>query len=899
MTMFFSRKKERTDLNELNAMYESLSKQLTPARGVATRNSALEQISLLKNGDKQCAKFFGDLKEARTTRLIPIALNDSKTGKTVSKIKPLALNTSNAAPLDNPLLAEDIRATILTGTISQLSSEQFDEARNHYSMLVDAQISKINQDPIIDLLIKSPAIMRNPALFDKTNELRNTIMRWNTIEEIRSIISGQQNMGYTEILHHTNKLRDDVNAFIRPALNGIASRLSDTSYTTHELVLENAESLAGPYKEALRSDGLITFEDLLQESYNCALPNDEVSAASAAALEHLTDKLFEQMYANALSHNPTVLARQAPSQEIKSIFDFLNQSVDWSSALPTSQMEQAMEDALVGLIASNKESQESLARSPRTLQTVTQQTVTQQTLYTEDFAVCDLKTAMDALNQKLNKIFGIQYLPTGAKIGESIVFGCYRTQDAASSQLNTPIATVLLSASSDRQHFAGSHRTISPAVVLEDGRTSGAVGHIKLGKQCASSLEAMPLEQGQSHQANSSTMLKVDDLVSLFHEFGHATANALTADTFNAEWMGNDLCADLTEMPSQLFELLMLDDDVLEQFIPEKDRYSDVGNNLKESIRKVALRGMGGIDYTGTSNNAVERMIQNGALHLALLKCLRKEKAPTVQDIQNAYGKVMEKHGAKTDGNAKGDANFIRQILGEMTSLYRPTYQYYWGELLAAHLKANLFDTANDPREAGKLLVSHIFANGGQTHWQGLQEIAPIELSTLSSPKNKAIQSVTKCLRADVELPDSSSTAEASDNSTTSSESQDSKPATTPLTLRHRKHWWQRFSVFRWLSAKMEQRRYRRIISDAPGLDEIARSSMIHSFHPPKFDLGHIKHTINTNPIPPKSTYVSPFQQRAEAKRIVQAIRQNKEENEPSLDPLYSYFLTKLIKQVA
>jgi thimet oligopeptidase len=202
-----------------------------------------------------------------------------------------------------------------------------------------------------------------------------------------------------------------------------------------------------------------------------------------------------------------------------------------------------------------------------------------------------------------------------------------------------------------------------------------------------------------SPQADRPSLLPHEDVVTLFHEFGHAMHAILTRAHY-ARFSGTSVPGDFVEAPSQMLENWAWDKKVLDSFAadyrdPSKKIPQTILNQLKAS--KLAVEG-----------TAYRRQLVFGLADLALHTQIHADNAAQAQPL-------ADKIAAETFFPEPPDTAWLAYFGHIMDGYDAGYYGYAWADAIAADM-ATVFEKAPDgffDREAGRRLREEIYAKGG------------------------------------------------------------------------------------------------------------------------------------------------------------------------------------------
>lgn len=193
------------------------------------------------------------------------------------------------------------------------------------------------------------------------------------------------------------------------------------------------------------------------------------------------------------------------------------------------------------------------------------------------------------------------------------------------------------------------------------------------------------------------SLLQHDDVVTMFHEFGHAMHGLLTRANF-ARFSGTAVPGDFVEAPSQMLEAWVWDKKVLDSFAadyrdPSKKIPPEILNQLKAS--KYAIYG-----------TFYRRQLSFGIADLVMHS--RIDEANVKDVVALANNTLNEIFLPVPDGS------FLVAHLGHFVGYDAGYYGYAWADAIAADM-ATVFESAPDgyfDEKAGRRLRDEIYAVG-------------------------------------------------------------------------------------------------------------------------------------------------------------------------------------------
>jgi thimet oligopeptidase len=193
------------------------------------------------------------------------------------------------------------------------------------------------------------------------------------------------------------------------------------------------------------------------------------------------------------------------------------------------------------------------------------------------------------------------------------------------------------------------------------------------------------------------SLLPHEDVVTLFHEFGHAMHAILTRAQY-ARFSGTSVPGDFVEAPSQMLENWAWDKRVLDSFAAD---YRDPSKKIPASI----------LDQLKASKLAIEgayyrRQLEFGLADLALHTKIHADNAAQAEPL-------ADKIAAETFFPEPPDTAWLAYF-GHLMGYDAGYYGYAWADAIAADM-ATVFEKAPDgffDKEAGRRLREEIYAKG-------------------------------------------------------------------------------------------------------------------------------------------------------------------------------------------
>jgi len=198
-------------------------------------------------------------------------------------------------------------------------------------------------------------------------------------------------------------------------------------------------------------------------------------------------------------------------------------------------------------------------------------------------------------------------------------------------------------------------------------------------------------------------LLKHEDVETFFHEFGHAM-HAVIASTELASHSGTNVKHDFVEMPSQMFEEWMWDEDVLAKV----SGHYKTGEPLPKDIidKKVALKKI-------NSGYFVQRQCWLSLFALNIYKKgAQKDTSAIVKALHEKYFKQL----------LFDDRTHFQASFGHLSGYAARYYGYMWSKVFALDIFETIQNRGLDKAATGKEFVDKILAKGGSQNPSELLE---------------------------------------------------------------------------------------------------------------------------------------------------------------------------------
>uniref|UniRef100_A0A7S2RIB0 Peptidase M3A/M3B catalytic domain-containing protein n=1 Tax=Rhizochromulina marina TaxID=1034831 RepID=A0A7S2RIB0_9STRA len=317
-----------------------------------------------------------------------------------------------------------------------------------------------------------------------------------------------------------------------------------------------------------------------------------------------------------------------------------------------------------------------------------------------------LDQCIQGLRVLCEQLFGLETSLAPASPGESWASAGSILKLQLSHASHGPLGTIFLDLHPRQQkYFHSAHFTVRcgckvPEVMDPDFPTEcHHNGH---------QLPVVALVMSLGHRPNDSSMehLSLQELETLFHEFGHALHSLLSRTTFQ-HLAGTRTAADFVETPSQLLEMFAWNHDVLSTFARHPLTGTVLPTDLLEGMQKnrrqhSALDSLQQVllslvDQRAFSRDAAETMRMPSVEAREYLSSLTKEVHEQVMPTAMPY--------------AEG-TNWLARF-GHLTTYGATYYGYLYDKAFATQLWHELFASQPLNRHAGERLWKNLLLPGG------------------------------------------------------------------------------------------------------------------------------------------------------------------------------------------
>lgn len=201
--------------------------------------------------------------------------------------------------------------------------------------------------------------------------------------------------------------------------------------------------------------------------------------------------------------------------------------------------------------------------------------------------------------------------------------------------------------------------------------------------------------------AGENALLTLDDVRTLFHEFGHALHGMLSNVTYPSV-AGTSVARDFVELPSQLYEHWLMVPDILREHARHAQTGEVIPNDLIERLTAASKYDQGFVTVEYVASAMVDLDMHDGTTNGAT-------------DLLAAEAQTLERIGMPRAITMRHRSPHFQHIFsgGSYASGY---YSYLWSEVMDADAFA-AFKEAGSPFDANVAdkLKTYIFAAGGAT----------------------------------------------------------------------------------------------------------------------------------------------------------------------------------------
>jgi len=193
---------------------------------------------------------------------------------------------------------------------------------------------------------------------------------------------------------------------------------------------------------------------------------------------------------------------------------------------------------------------------------------------------------------------------------------------------------------------------------------------------------------------NMPSLLKFDEVVTLFHEFGHVTHNIFTRSKYSF-FAGTSVSRDFVEVPSQVLENWVYDKDVLKKISSHYITKQPIDDKTIEKL--IAAR------------NATSGLFYLRQLFFALIDMVYHTKKSSF-DTTKVYEKLMKKIFMIPMTQGTHPQASFGHIMGGYEAGY---YSYLWSEVISSDFFEEFKKNGIFNPEVGKRYIDKVLSRGG------------------------------------------------------------------------------------------------------------------------------------------------------------------------------------------
>lgn len=203
------------------------------------------------------------------------------------------------------------------------------------------------------------------------------------------------------------------------------------------------------------------------------------------------------------------------------------------------------------------------------------------------------------------------------------------------------------------------------------------------------------------HAEGEPTLLTMDEVTTMFHEFGHAL-HGLLSDVQYPVFSGTSVPRDFVEFPSQVNEMWARRPELLAHYARHVESGEPIAEDLVERMREAERFGEGQatVEYLGAA-------LLDLAWH-----SLSLEEARAVTDVDEFEAKVLADAGLDVPGiEPRYRSRYFQHIFaGGYSAAY---YSYFWAEVLDADAAEWFDERGGLERASGDLMRREVLSKGG------------------------------------------------------------------------------------------------------------------------------------------------------------------------------------------
>ena len=201
--------------------------------------------------------------------------------------------------------------------------------------------------------------------------------------------------------------------------------------------------------------------------------------------------------------------------------------------------------------------------------------------------------------------------------------------------------------------------------------------------------------------AGEPTLLTMDEVTTMFHEFGHAL-HGLLSDVQYPVFSGTSVPRDFVEFPSQVNEMWARRPEMLAHYARHRETGEPIATELVERMREAEKFGEG---------QATVEYLAAALLDLAW-HSLTLDEALAVTDVDEFEARVLADAGLDVPGiEPRYRSRYFQHVFaGGYSAAY---YSYFWAEVLDADAAEWFVESGGLQRSSGDAMRREVLSRGG------------------------------------------------------------------------------------------------------------------------------------------------------------------------------------------
>lgn len=294
-----------------------------------------------------------------------------------------------------------------------------------------------------------------------------------------------------------------------------------------------------------------------------------------------------------------------------------------------------------------------------------------------DMPICSFDQGVEAANIKLRQLYGMELYKERA--GGNTEYVAYALRPVAHNIGAKPIANIYIHPTSNYnqsergEFFLG----VSPRRRSAVGEEKPALGFI-------------------NYNFESTDGLNARNLRTLFHEIGHAVEYSLREPDTKSGAAHAGFASDMTEVPSQLMEFMLLDKDVAKALAGNENLFGLSQGDIQKMLIEENLKA--------------RDPVADLAVNKAILEVFStfEDAAPRFEDVLQRAEKNLEEAKYSVHKDTLKDLVYD-DLIHALKGYNEQNYQYPFGKMIAAQIKKDVVDA--DPQHAGARLKAWFNSN--------------------------------------------------------------------------------------------------------------------------------------------------------------------------------------------